>query len=275
MLDFRRRFFATFTRHLRICLSLVVLSWGIALMAPTAAAQSPDSLLHEGIELLERGQTRGDVETLQQARATFERVAQSNQRTALAHYYVGLADYQIVNLVDESRQSTYLDDAQKNLTAALDARPEWTEAWALLSSVYGRKAAGGMRSGMRYGPKANDAMEKARELGPNNPRVLLMDGISYYNKPSMFGGDDEKAVELLKEAVRQFESASARNDESSTNSPSLEPSWGHADAHVWLGIIYAKDDRSSDARTHFERALEIRPNYAWVEQELLPNLASR
>ena len=261
----------------RARMGTVLLASACLLLIATGGAfgQSPDSLLHQGVTLLDRGHTQGDVQTLQQARATFERVAQSDQRTALAHYYVGLADYQIVNLVNESRQSTYLDDAQKNLTAALDARPEWAEAWALLSGVYGRKAAGGMRSGMRYGPKANDAMEKARELGPNNPRVLLMDGISYYNKPSMFGGDDEKAVELLKKAVRQFESASARNEEPNTGSPSLEPAWGHADAHVWLGIIYAKDDRPGEARTHFERALEIRPNYAWVERELLPNLASR
>jgi GH35 family endo-1,4-beta-xylanase len=95
-----------------------------------------------------------------------------------------------------------------------------------------------------------------------------MDAISLYNKPGMFGGDKEKAVERLQEAIRQFE------DERSTaaSGDSLAPHWGHADAYVWLGIAHMKADRPDAARTAFQNALNVRPNYAWVTEVLMPKL---
>jgi tetratricopeptide (TPR) repeat protein len=160
-----------------------------------------------------------------------------------------------------------LDDALDHLKRAVDNQSDLAEAHALLGTVYGLKARGGMISGMRYGPKADGAMERARSLAPNNPRVLLLNAISLLNKPSRWGGDREKAVAELQRALQQFEATSAPSD-------SLAPQWGHADAYAWLGIAHMKADERTQARDAFEQALAIRPGYAWVESTLLPQLAA-
>lgn len=230
-----------------------------------SAAQPADSLLTRGLTQLANGVTHGDARTVQQARALFERTTAADTHAALSHYYVGLASYRLIDLVDdEARSEAYMDDAQMHLENALAQRPEWAEAEALLALVYGRKAAGGMISGMRYGIKASRAMDRARESAPNNPRVLLASGISLYNTPSMWGGDTEAAIADLRASAERF-SAPAPG--------ALTPNWGHADAYAWLGIAYANTDRPAEARTAFERALAVRPEYGWVEHVLLPGLA--
>ncbi len=130
-------------------------------------------------------------------------------------------------------------------------------------------AAGGMISGMRYGPKSNNAIERAREAAPNNPRVLLAQGISLYNTPSMWGGDTddtEEATARLQEATNRFANTAPTDP--------LQPNWGHADAYAWLGIAHANDNRPREARAAFENALDVRPGYGWVQHVLMPELAA-
>ena len=241
--------------------------------AQPASAQPVDSLLAQSIEQLERGTTRGDAGLLTGARAAFERATAAESRAALAHYYVGLADYRLIDRAAGDRREHYMDDAQAHLERATELRPDWSEAHALLASVYGRKAAGGMISGIRYGRKAGRAMDRATSLAPSNPRVLLVEAISLYNKPAMFGGDKEKAVERLRDAIQQFEtdSVTARSEAPGP----LAPRWGHAEAYAWLGIAHMQAGRSEAARRAFEAALDVRPNYAWVTKELLPKLATQ
>jgi tetratricopeptide (TPR) repeat protein len=237
------------------------------LASRTANAQPADSLLLRGKELLSEGVTAGNGSTVARARSLFERATDAGARAALSRYYLGLASYRLVDLVaDEDRGADFMEDAQAQLETVLDLRPEWAEADALLSGIYGRKAERGMLSGMRYGPKANQALTRAKERAPNNPRVLLMEGIGLYNTPSMWGGDKAKAVEHLREAITRFEEASPDDP--------LQPDWGHADAYAWLGIAHADANRTDAARAAFQNALHVRPGYVWVERVLMPELAS-
>ena len=252
----------------RFALPLLLALWmPLAAAAQPVDAQPVDSLLTQGISQLTDGATRGHAPTVQQARALFERASASDARPALSHYYTALASYRLIDLVDdEDRSDDYMDDAQTHLEAALDHRSGWAEANALLSLVYGRKAAGGMISGMRYGPKASNAIDRAQDAAPNNPRVLLAQGISLYNTPSMWGGDTEEAITRLQEATTRFANTSPTDP--------LQPNWGHADAYAWLGIAHANEDRPREARTAFENALDVRPGYGWVEHVLMPKLAT-
>jgi tetratricopeptide (TPR) repeat protein len=240
---------------------------GLLLLGAPALAQPADSLLLRGKTLLDRGVTQGDAEALRQARALFERAA-GGGAPALGHYYVGLADYEIVNAAGDDRaaQEQYLSDATEHLQKALEHRADWAEAYALLSAVYGRRAAGGMRAGMRYGPPSSEAMQRAREIAPDNPRVLLLDAVSLYNKPSAYGGDKAAAVERLKAAIDRFETT--------TPSDALAPDWGHAQAYVWLGRAHLDAGRPDAARTAFSQALDVRPGYTWVTDVLMPQVSA-
>ena len=243
----------------------------LALAPATATAQPVDSLLARGTSLLEQGTTHGDAATLQQARSFFQRATASDSLAAFSHYYLALADYRLIDVSSEDEREQYMDDAAKHLEKSLDLRNEWAEANALLALVYGRKAGQGMLSGMRYGPKASRRLDDAKAADAANPRVLMAEGISLINKPGMWGGDKDLGLERLQQAVRQFDERHATIE---TGSESLDPSWGHAEAYAWIGITHAKADRFDRARTAFENALSVRPKYAWVENVLMPKLAS-
>jgi tetratricopeptide (TPR) repeat protein len=92
--------------------------------------------------------------------------------------------------------------------------------------------------------------------------VWIIDGTSDFYTPSMFGGDKEQALKKFKKAARLAE-------EESTDDP-LMPSWGHAEAHAWIGLAHMNAERYDQARTAFKTALNINPDYGWVKHVLLP-----
>jgi Flp pilus assembly protein TadD len=115
----------------------------------------------------------------------------------------------------------------------------------------------------RLGPRTNRLMDEAVALGPDNPRVWMLKGISSIHKPRMFGGGLDNAERDLKKAIGLFPADSAR---------APKPSWGHAEAWAWLGRVYADLKRVDDARAAYTRALEIEPGFDWVRHHLLPAL---
>ena len=140
-------------------------------------------------------------------------------------------------------------------------------ALALRSSVIGLMIglSGNPLSGMTLGPKSSGLLDRAKELEPKNPRVWLISGMSAMFTPKMFGGGTDKAEADLRKAIGLFE----------TDRPAgPAPSWGRADAYVWLGRTLQKEDKTADAKVAYEKALEIQPDYQWVRRVLLPSLSA-
>ena len=159
------------------------------------------------------------------------------------------------------------EDTEALLKRAIDllersatARP-LPETQALLSSCLGTLAGTGMINGMRYGNAASDAGEAARALGPNNPRVLLLAGISAWFTPAMWGGGKDKGYALVQQAVTAF-----------TKDQPVRPlpAWGAAEAYAWLGQMEQGRGNAAAARAAYERALALEPEYGWVRQLLRP-----
>lgn len=243
----------------------ILIAGAVLFFSSPSAAQShslpTDSLIRLGKEQIDRGMETGDPASFREARSFFERAAKRDTRNALSYYYVGLASYRLVDHIDD--EDVALNATIDYLKRATEQRPKWAEAHALLAAAYGRKASGGMLSGIRYGPRSDEALERARNLAPDNPRVVLIDAIALLQKPSVFGGDEEKAVRKMKEASRLFAERPAPDDP-------LAPSWGHAMTYAWLGIAHMKANRVDQARAAFEKALSLRPKLHWVREVLLP-----
>lgn len=183
-----------------------------------------------------------------------------------AHYYRGYSNYRLNSSfpnIKEDQKEKYLEQAVKMLEEALEIDPEFAEAQALLGSCYGQMA-DGIFSGMKYGPKSEKAMEKAKELAPDNPRVVMLDAIGTLFKPSMFGGSTEGAIKGFERAAGLFENWQPPNV--------FAPRWGHAEVYAWLGQAYAMDEQYEKARKAYREALKVKPGYPWVKDLLLPEL---
>ena len=182
------------------------------------------------------------------------------------HYYLGLAHFRMFPLPmteDSDLFSDHLDKAQKELEKAIKIDPQFAEAYAILGGVYGMKAAG-MFSGMKYGGKAKRAMAKARELQPESPRTYLIDGIGDYYKPKLFGGGLKNALEAFEKAVELFKDYDSPKH--------LNPDWGEAEAHAWLGQVYLDIGNKKLAQDHIQKAAELCPDFVWVNSQLLPEI---
>ena len=250
----------------RFAFSLVFM---ISIACP-AFPQAADSLLVSGRQMLHAGVNQGSLEAIYESRALFERALADSSLGAWPHYYIALADCRIVNLLpgagDENKEaaSGHLKTAVEHLQEATRIDPEAAEAYALLSSAYGRQIGLSPVKSMFLGPKAGKAIRKAMELAPDNPRVVLSAAIGDFNTPRVFGGNKQRAMQGFRRAARLF----------ALERPSdpLEPVWGHSETFAWLGLAYMDRNDRKRAGAAFEKALEIDPDFGWVKYVLLPDL---
>jgi tetratricopeptide (TPR) repeat protein len=253
-------------RRIRTLAPLLLLA-GLAHARP--AASQGDSLVLRGKHLLREGMNTGSVERVLEARSHFERAAAERPLADLAEYHVALADFRLIALYGNARDDRrkaleHADAAIRALESLVRRRPDFAEAHALLGSAYGQKV--GLRPvlGMTLGPRSGRALSRARELAPDNPRVVLLDAIGAYNTPRMFGGSRERAREGFARAIRLFAAEKATDP--------LQPDWGSDEAYAWLGIAHRAEGRTDQARSAFEAALRLNPQNGWVRHQLLPSL---
>ena len=232
--------------------------------ALTGTAKWADSASRE----IDAANAVGDFARLSNAAAMVDRVLTVTPNDPLLLYYRSLALYRIAGLYtgqkknDEAKRA--LDEADALLERATAKSPT-ADALALRSSVIGLMIglSGNPMSGMTLGPKSSGLLDRAKELEPKNPRVWLVSGMSAMFTPKMFGGGTDKAEDDLRKALTLFE-----NDKP----VSPAPSWGRADAYIWLGQALQQNGKKDEARTMYQKALEIQPKNGWVLYVLLPAL---
>lgn len=243
----------------------------LTLAARVSAQQSP-AIADSVQRAIEAAVATSDVASAASAVAFAERAVAGDPASRLLRHYHGYALYRLATAElgheGSGRARPYVERARDVLErlAADSAAPVLPETYALLSAVFGLQIATSRVTpvaAMRFGPKSNEWMARAVAAGPDNPRVYLVRGIGKFNTPSAFGGGVDKAEADLKKAIELF----ARDDAQPPN-----PSWGRAEAHVWLGQVYAREKRVDAARAEYEAALRIEPNNVWVRSTLLPAL---
>jgi len=117
----------------------------------------------------------------------------------------------------------------------------------VLGTLYGQ-AIVDIPSGLSYGAKARDAINRAVEKAPKSADVYVARGVGNYYLPSMLGGGPKPAIEDFKKAIQ------------------LDPN--HAEAYLWLGVSLRKDNRNAEARKAFEKSLQLDPKRVWAKQQL-------
>ncbi len=172
-------------------------------------------------------------------------------------YAIGYAERRMAFLrtVPQADRMALMTDAIARFEAVIKAEPSNGEAHALLASCLGAMIGFDRMLAKDYGRRSGTEMDQALSLEPNNPRVLVLAGISAFLKPEEYGGGPEKAEPLLRRAA----SILAQEPEDRP-----WPNWGRFDAHMWLGQLLDKIGRHDDARTEYEAVLTIAPQSQWA-----------
>lgn len=246
----------------------IILVIAIELPVGLAMEDEEQQILSEYIAEIEVAIDQQSAESLVQLGAELSTMCESFEKPVrkYACYYAGYSYYRLGTSfpdLDESQQDDYLDEAISYLEKSIEIDPEFAEAYSLKGSSYGSKISG-MFSGMRYGNTAGQNLEKGLELAPENPRTVMLHAISLLFTPSMFGGSTEKAASEFQKATELFESWNPDHE--------LQPEWGYEESYTWLGIAYREKGEYEKALETFRQVLEINPEFAWVRDDLLPEL---
>jgi len=146
------------------------------------------------------------------------------------------------------------------LERALDKEPRSAEALALQAVCLAYVGAAGGLKALTARPRSAARLEAAQALAPSNPRVLLTAALLNY-----LPGDATTAQR--NSALKQFERAAAQFETVTAAEPG-EPTWGAAEA--WLFVGRAREQRGEllEARNAYEKALLVAPDFARARRRL-------
>ncbi len=98
--------------------------------------------------------------------------------------------------------------------------------------------------------------------GAGDPNDLLLRGIAAFVRPAELGGDLQAAERELRGAVDLLGQDSTLAGQ-------------QAEAYAWLGQVLSKMGRPDDAEEIYNLAIELRPDFLWVRDVLLPALQAK
>ncbi len=215
--------------------------WGL-LIAAYVAAGAPAAL--------ETARDRQDRAALQKLVDQYSAAAAKAPNDAAAQHNFAAACSYMAEVAQEVRDRKQAQQfAERGIKAAEKAvslKPE-AENYRLLGTLYGQ-AITDILSGISYGPRAKDAINKAVEKAPKSASVYVARGVGNYYLPAQMGGGAKNAIADFRKAIQ------------------LNPK--DAEAYLWLGIALHKDNRNAEARSALEKSLALNPNRLWARQEL-------
>jgi tetratricopeptide (TPR) repeat protein len=178
------------------------------------------------------------------AAAKAPNLAEAQYQAALANSY--LAEVAI-ELRDRKAGRQIAEQGIKFAEKAVAMNPANAEYYRLLGTLYGQ-AVTDVISGLSYGPKAKDAINKAVEKAPKSSMMYVARGVGNYYVPAQLGGGAKLSIPDFQKAIE------------------LDPS--NAEAYLWLGLSLRKENRDAEARQAFTKSLELNPNRVWTKQQL-------
>jgi tetratricopeptide (TPR) repeat protein len=170
--------------------------------------------------------------------------AEAQYRAALANCY--LAEVAI-ELHDRKGGRQIAEQGIRFAEKTVAMKPGNAEYYRLLGTLYGQ-AITDIMSGLSYGSKAKDAINRAVEKAPNSSMMYVARGVGNYYVPAQLGGGAKLAIPDFQKAI--------------------ELDRANAEAWLWLGLSLRKENRDAEARQAFAKSLELNPNRLWAKQQL-------
>jgi len=217
-----------------------------------AAAGAPD----EGTWLDVEGRIQYDyyTEDARSLDALATQLTTGDTDDSLKSYYAALADYRITLLTrDLSRALSHAERCVADANRAVVAKKEFAEGIALESACLARAASLSPLRSPFSASRSKSRIDRALQLAPRNPRVLLLDAVNAYEGAAN-GVEKDRATGKLKRAVAALEAE--RQDVVHV------PGWGLAEAYMYLARACLDKGDTVAARDALEHALLAAPEFA-------------
>jgi len=171
--------------------------------------------MEQNIQLLDASKTAEDFTDVA---AAFERIGDAEKTQWLPYYYAAFSRILMAYNAPADEKDAICNkiDMLIDKAAALDNN---SEIYCLKQMVAtNRMMVDPMSRWQQYGTAAGQALETAKKLDANNPRIYYLEGQTLFNTPAAFGGGKDKAKPLFEKAANLY----------STIKPAtaLHPKWG-------------------------------------------------
>lgn len=200
---------------------------------------------------LETARDRQDSAALSVKVAEYLSAAAKAPDDAAAQYHAALACSYLAEVTierhDRKQARRFAEQGIKAAERAASLKPDNAEYYRILGTLYGQ-AITDVMSGLSYGAKARDAVEKAVELAPKSAAMYVARGVGNYYLPAAMGGGPEKAIADFRKAI------------------TLDPR--DHEAYLWLGVALRKTNKEAEARQALEKSLQLNPDRMWTKQQL-------
>jgi hypothetical protein len=203
----------------------IILSFAVLLFVATAFAQSEKYMktMQEKVALID---STWDGAKLKDLSAAFERIADAEKTQWLPYYYaaltqvnMGLMSSQDGKPADAAKIDAIADKADALIAKAEALSKDNSEIYIIKKMIANlRMAPAEMPRYMKYGPEGAQALETAKKLNPENPRVLLLEAQDKFYTPEQFGGSKTEAKKLFEQAIVKFDAFKPAS--------AIDPSWG-------------------------------------------------
>lgn len=182
----------------------------VSIIASTHAQNANSSQIHSAVTRLASATNVGNY---QQLANEFQNIARSQKTNWLPWYYAALCNAKIGWLFQDDGDliepfAKKADEQIQKSLSLLDTskqKKELSEVYCVLSMIKRANVfINPMTYGREYGPAASQYIQSARQVDPQNPRAIYLEGWEKYATPKMWGGDKKKAKELLELAAKQL-----------------------------------------------------------------------
>jgi len=217
---------------------------------------------------LQAGINRWEADALQKARDLFLGLLLKQEKASpYLQYYVALADYRLAAFHFSSgspaEADRFVTEGEQYLEKAMEAEPEFGEAFSLYGFLLGLEIALHQDRAMTLGFKSMASLDQGIEKDPSNPRTHLIKGMYLPYVPEEFGGGVGLAIPYLEKAISLFAGETAVDP--------IKPSWGRDEAHLHLGMAYKAKGDTEKAKEWLKKALALNPDLG-LAKSLLASL---
>jgi hypothetical protein len=209
------------------------------LLANFLFAQMPDKFVKAIESKLVALDTVRTAEGYTDLANAFERIAEAEKNQWLAYYYAAYCNASAGTLAGAGgdimaakadKTDPYADKAEKQIAKAEELMKNNSEIYIVKKMIATLRMLGDpMNRYMTYGPEAQAALDEAKKLNPDNPRVYVLEAQDKFYTPEQFGGSKEEAKKLFEKAQKLYETFKPETN--------IHPNWGKGNISYFLSQI--------------------------------------
>ena len=207
----------------------------LAMLTSFAQSEKYMKAMHDKLAALDTARNPDELKDLS---ASFERIADAEKTQWLPYYYAALAQVNAGYFMMNGQMNGGMADkfdpiaekAESLLNKSEDLSKDNSEIFIVKKMIASlRMMADPMNRYMQYGPLAQQALEAAKKLNPENPRVYLLEGQDKFFTPEQYGGSKEEAKRLFEEALKKYDAFKPAS--------AIDPNWGKGTTQYFLSQI--------------------------------------